>query len=56
MGRHMIEVLCGDEVIATGKRTYEKAEQAHGEMREAFAKVSLKDVIQQNGRLTELLK
>jgi hypothetical protein len=55
MGRHIIEVLYGEDVVATGKRSYPSAEVAMTEVRSALDKLSLSNVIKPNGKLVELL-
>ena len=55
MNRHYVEVLYGDDVVATGKHTHSSADAAMTEVQTALDGLSLRDVIEPNGKLVELL-
>jgi len=54
-GRHIIEVVYDGHVVATGKHAHSCAEAAFTEVQEGLAKLSLRDVIQPNGKLLDLI-
>lgn len=54
-GKHVIEVVYGDQVVATGKHAHGSAEAAMSEVSDALEKLSLNDVVKPNGKLLEMI-